>query len=173
MSEQAQEKPTPEAPEAQQESEQKPAAQQEPPSDNSPEEEVDEAWDPKRAKAKIRRINSENQQLRDRLTQTEQEKTTSVEDLQRKLSDLGASNLRLQVGYELGLPMNLAVRLQGSTRDELVTDAEALLEVVAPTTKPTPTTARPTVALKPGATAETVTPAEDDSYPAHWLPQKQ
>lgn len=39
--------------------------------------------------------------------------------------------------------------------------------------KPSPATTRPTAALKPGATAEQIPAAEDDSYPTHWLPQKQ
>lgn len=39
--------------------------------------------------------------------------------------------------------------------------------------KPAPTTFRPTEALRPGATPEPVQPPKDDSYPAHWLPQRQ
>lgn len=39
--------------------------------------------------------------------------------------------------------------------------------------KPAPASARPTTALKPGATAERIDPSQDDSYPAHWLPQRQ
>lgn len=37
--------------------------------------------------------------------------------------------------------------------------------------KPAPSTSRPVAALKPGATAEQITPPPDTSYPAHWLPQ--
>lgn len=39
--------------------------------------------------------------------------------------------------------------------------------------KPAPLTQRPTAALKPGATAEQIPSAEDDSYPSHWLPPRQ
>lgn len=39
--------------------------------------------------------------------------------------------------------------------------------------KPAPSSQRPAAALKPGATAEQITPAEDDSYPTHWLPPRQ
>lgn len=39
--------------------------------------------------------------------------------------------------------------------------------------KTAPPNHRPTAALKPGATAEQIPAAEDDSYPSHWLPQRQ
>lgn len=39
--------------------------------------------------------------------------------------------------------------------------------------KTAPTHHRPTAALKPGATAEQIPAAEDNSYPSHWLPKRQ
>lgn len=39
--------------------------------------------------------------------------------------------------------------------------------------KPAPASARPTAALRPGATAEDIAADQDDSYPSHWLPQRQ
>lgn len=39
--------------------------------------------------------------------------------------------------------------------------------------KPAPGSTRPVASLRPGATAEPVAPAVDDSYPSHWLPQRQ
>lgn len=39
--------------------------------------------------------------------------------------------------------------------------------------KPAPSTSRPVETLRPGATAEPVTSGTDNSYPSHWLPQRQ
>lgn len=158
MTEQTPETPAPEAPEAAEQTQVEAPVQ---PDDNSPEEQS-EAWDPERAKEKIRRINSENKQLRERAAQAEKQ-VESLPDLQRQTETLGSENLRLKVGYELGLPMNLAVRLQGSTRDELVTDAQSLVELVAPT-KPALTSGRPVADLKPGATPEAYQNEDDANY---------
>ena len=109
----------PEAPEAdEQESTQDEAT-------DSPEEtDKDDAWDPERAKRKIGKVNSENKALRERATKAEK-KAESVDELQTQTQTLGSENLRLRVGYELGLPMSLALRLQGGTREEMLEDAKA------------------------------------------------
>ena len=112
----------------------------------SQEDDRDDSWDPERAKRKISKVNSENRTLRERATKAE-EKAASVDDLTRQNTDLSTANLRLEVGYELGLPLSLAKRLQGSTRDEMVADAEALVELVAPKR---PGTRRPAEDLRPG-----------------------
>ena len=112
----------------------------------SPEDDRDDSWDPERAKRKISKVNSENKALRERATKAE-EKASSVDDLTRERNDLSAANLRLEVGYELGLPLSLAKRLQGSTREEMLADAEALVELVAPKR---PGTRRPAEDLRPG-----------------------
>ena len=39
--------------------------------------------------------------------------------------------------------------------------------------KPAPGSSRPVAALKPGASPEAIKPPQDNSYPAHWLPQRQ
>lgn len=173
MAETTTETPAPEAPEATQE-QQQPAETPAPetPREDSPEEPERDVWDPERAREKIRKINSENRTLRERATKAE-EKAASADELQQQKAALELQNLRMAVGYELGLPLNLATRLQGSNRDEMVADAETLIAFVAPAEKPAPTTGRPAPALKPGATPEVVTPPEDDSYPSHWLPQRQ
>jgi hypothetical protein len=108
---------------------------------------ADSAWDPERAKRKISKVNSENKALRERATKAEQ-KAASVDDLTRQNGDLSVANLRLEVGYELGLPLTIAKRLQGTTREEMLADAEALVELVAPTKRPT--TQKPTEALRGG-----------------------
>lgn len=106
----------------------------------------DESWDPERAKRKIGKVNSENKALRERATKAEK-KAESVDDLQQQTQTLGSENLRLRVGYELGLPMSLALRLQGETREQMLEDAQQLVELVAPTKRPTQ---KPTEALRGG-----------------------
>jgi hypothetical protein len=170
MSEATPETPAPEAQEAETTQEAQPEGTPQEQPESQAETDPEPAWDPERAKEKIRKINSENKALRERATKAE-EKAASVDDLQQQTSALGSENLRLKVGYELGLPLNLVNRLQGSTREELVADAEALVELVSPA-KPAPTPGRPVPALKPGATAEDITPAVDDSYPADFLPRR-
>lgn len=115
-------------------------------SEESPEDDKDEAWDPERAKRKIGKVNSENKALRERATRAEK-KAETVDDLQKQAATLGSENLRLRVGYELGLPMSLALRLQGETREQMLEDAQQLVELVAPTKRPTQ---KPTEALRGG-----------------------
>lgn len=114
----------------------------------SQEDTSDEAWDPERARKKITKVNSENKALRDRATKAEQ-KAASVDDLAKENGGLKASVLQLEVGYELGLPLAIAKRLQGTTREEMLADAETLVELVAPSKKPAPTR-RPTESLRGG-----------------------
>ena len=134
---------TEEAPEATEE--QKQSAETEPGSQE--ETEQDEAWNPDRAKRKIAKVNSENKALRERAT-TAEKKAATVDDLTKENGGLKATVLQLEVGYELGLPLAIAKRLQGSNREEMLADAEALVELVAPTKRPT--TKRPTEALRGG-----------------------
>jgi hypothetical protein len=112
----------------------------------SQEDDREEAWDPERAKRKIGKVNSENKALRERATKAEK-KAESVDDLQKQTQTLGSENLRLRVGYELGLPMSLALRLQGETREQMLEDAQQLVELVAPAKRPTQ---KPTEALRGG-----------------------
>jgi hypothetical protein len=114
----------------------------------SPEDDSNQAWDPERAMRKISKVNSENKALRDRATKAE-EKAKSADDLTKENGGLKATVLQLEVGYELGLPMAIAKRLQGSTREEMLADAEALVELVSPAKKQ-PATRRPTEALRGG-----------------------
>ncbi|WP_292605961.1 hypothetical protein [Nocardioides sp. REDSEA-S30_B4] len=117
----------------------------------SQEDDGDEAWDPERAKRKIGKVNSENRALRERATKAEQ-KAASVDDLTKENGGLKATVLQLEVGYELGLPLAIARRLQGATREEMLADAEALVELVAPTKRPP--SQRPTEQLRGGGQPE-------------------
>lgn len=115
--------------------------------EESPEDDKGEAWDPERARRKIAKTNSENKALRDRATKAE-EKAAGVDELTTENGGLKATVLQLEVGYELGLPLAIAKRLQGSTREEMLADAEALVELVSPAKKPA--TRRPAEALRGG-----------------------
>lgn len=115
--------------------------------ESPPEDDKDEAWNPERARRKIGKVNSENKALRDRAT-TAEKKAASVDDLTEENGGLKATVLQLEVGYELGLPLAIAKRLQGSNREEMLADAEALVELVAPTKRPPSN--RPTEQLRGG-----------------------
>lgn len=98
-----------------------------------------EAFDPERALEKIRNLNSEAKNLRERAKAAEakaagvDEKDTEIADLRRQL-----------VAARLGLPEELVDRLKGSTPEELSEDAERLLALFTSKqpkqTKPTPIT---------------------------------
>jgi len=155
MSETPPESPAPEQDQPDQ-PEHKPAEQPEQPDKpDSPEETddggKDDGWDPERAKAKIRKVNSENKALRERATAAEK-KAEGVDEKDRRITDLGSENLRLRVGYELGLPIDMVDRLRGETKEELVADAEKLVELIAPTKRPT--TRKPSEALRGGTQPE-------------------
>jgi predicted RNase H-like HicB family nuclease len=109
-----------------------------------------EKWDVEKAKRQVRKLTSENRALRERAN-----KAPKAEDVQAKdqrISELEAANLRYDVGYELGLPKAVAKRLQGNTREEMLADAEELIEQFAPTRRPS--TRKPAEALRGGTQPE-------------------
>lgn len=157
MSETPPENPAPEQePDQPTETEQpdQPDSQEEQPDDGG----KDEGWDPERAKAKIRKVNSENKTLRERAAAAEK-KAEGVDEKERQITDLGSENLRLRVGYELGLPIDMVDRLRGDTKEDLVADAEKLVELIAPTKRPS--TRKPAEALR-GGTQPDQEPDETD-----------
>lgn len=117
-------------------------------SNESPEDtadEKDDAWDPERAKKKIAKLNSEAANLRKRVN--EAPKAEDVQAKDQRIKELEPENLRLRVGYKLGLPLEIALRLKGGSEEEMVADAQELVELIAPTKRPTQ---RPTEALRGG-----------------------
>jgi hypothetical protein len=122
----------------------------------APEADEEKAWDPNRAKEKIRKLNSEAENLRKRLN--EAPKADDVQAKDSKISELTNHTLRLEIGYELGLPLAVAKRLQGSTRDELIADAEELVEQFTPKTPPS---SKPSPRLRGGG-SPAVEPEETD-----------
>ena len=96
-------------------------------------------FDADKAAGRIRKLQSEAKNLRERAKAAEQ-KIGDVDTLTKDNGTLSSENLRLRVGYKLGLPMALAERLRGSTEEELIADADELVKIAggrqAPTRKP-------------------------------------
>lgn len=127
--------------------------------DNEPDEseDTDDAFDAEKAKAKIRKINSESKNLRKRLTEAEA-KAKDAGDKDAQLTALEAENLRLKIGVKHGLPESLVKRLSGTTEEELLQDAEELMELFS---SKKPPTNRPKENLR-GGTDPTVESEEMD-----------
>lgn len=109
-------------------------------------EDADEQWDPERAKKKIAKLNSEAANLRKRLNDAPKAEDAAAKD--KRIGELESASLRYEIALDLGLPKEIAARLQGTDRDEMVADAEKLLELLAPAKRPG--TRKPTEALRGG-----------------------
>lgn len=96
-------------------------------------------FDPDIAAKRIEKLQSEARNLRDRAKKAE-EKAKGVDEKDQRISALEAQNLRYEVAFDLGLPKEIALRLQGNTKEEMLADAEELLKLfkapAAPTRKP-------------------------------------
>lgn len=106
----------------------------------------DDGFDSDKAREKIRKINSENKNLRKRATDAEAKAKDSGEKDSR-LTALEAENLRLRVGVKHGLPEALIKRLSGTTEEEILQDAEELMELFG---SKKPPTNRPKESLRGG-----------------------
>lgn len=122
-------------------------------SNESPEDandDKDDAWDPERAKRKIAKLNSEAANLRKRVNEAPKAEDVKAKDA--RISELERNNLRFDVAFDLGLPKQIAMRLQGNTREEMLEDAQQLVDLIAPTKRPTQQ--KPTEALRGGIEPE-------------------
>lgn len=93
------------------------------------------SFDADKAREKIRKLNSESKNLRDRALKAEQQAKENADNGER-LTALEAENLRLRIGVKHGLPESLVKRLSGSTEEELLQDAEELMELFKGKTVP-------------------------------------
>jgi hypothetical protein len=116
-----------------------------------------EKWDAEKAKRQVRKLTSENRALRERANKAP--KPEDVQAKEQRITELERTTLRYEVGYDLGLPKALAKRLQGNTREEMLADAEELLEQVAPSKRPS--TRKPAEQLRGGLQPDTE-PEETD-----------
>lgn len=86
-------------------------------------------FDAEKAREKIRKINSENRNLRKRAAEAEA-KAKGADENGQKLTALEAENLRLRIAVKHGLPERLVKRLTGTTEEEILQDAEELMELI-------------------------------------------
>jgi hypothetical protein len=116
-----------------------------------PEEGDDEPFDAARAHAKIRKANAEAAALRKR-TKDAEAKAAGSDEKDKRISALEAEKLRIRIGYRNSLPDELIDRLQGTTEEEILADAEKLLGALTNGRKTT--TQRPKEALRGGGRPE-------------------
>ncbi|WP_417540757.1 hypothetical protein [Microbacterium maritypicum] len=96
----------------------------------------DDGFDPEKAREKIRKINSENRNLRKRAVDAEA-KSKGADENAKKVPALEAENMRLRVAVKHGLPESLVKRLTGTTEEEILQDAEELMELFGSKKPPT------------------------------------
>lgn len=113
-------------------------------------------FDPERALEKIRKLNSENKNLRDAKKSAE-EKAAGSSEKDTRIKALEAENLRIRIGARHGLPDELIDRLKGDTEEDILADAEKLLGLVS--TRKVPPTRRP--AERPGTGTQPDAPTEE------------
>lgn len=102
-------------------------------------------FDAKRARRTIDRLRRERNSAR------EAAKTAKSSP---ELTKLQAENLRLRVAMKAGLDDDLADRLKGNTEDELLEDAQKLLDRFYPAEKKPLTTRQPKPALRGGSSPD-------------------
>lgn len=94
--------------------------------DDESQEDESEPFDSDRALRKIQKLNSENKNLRTRAQEAE-EKASGSEELTKTNEQQASEILRLRVALKHGLPEALVGRLNGSSEEELLADAEELM----------------------------------------------
>lgn len=98
-------------------------------------------WDMDKALEAMSKKNSENRNLRERAKKAEAQ-AKELSDYKALYEESQAHLLRMEVAHEFQLPGELAKRLQGNTREELMEDAEALMKLFqtrrVPASKPKP-----------------------------------
>lgn len=94
-------------------------------------------------RAALKKANKEAETSRRRLKELEDRDKTEQQKLAEKATSLEATAtaaqlkaLRYEVALEKGLPKSLAVRLQGSTVEEMQADADELMSTIAPKQRP-------------------------------------
>ena len=98
----------------------------------------------------LRKKNRENQNLRKRVKDAE-ENAKDASTLKTDNQRLATENMRLTVAVNHGLPMELAKRLVGATVEEMEADAADMLKLFA---KSVPASSRPRENLKPVQAAQ-------------------
>ena len=124
---------TAEAPEETTETEETPATGQDAPQEGDADKAEVEDWrkdfDPEKAAERIRKLQSEAKNLRERVKAAEP-KAASADEKDKRITALERDLLRERVGRRLSLPDELVDRLRGDTEDELLADAEKLVGLI-------------------------------------------
>ena len=96
-------------------------------------------FDADKAADRIRKLQSEAKNLRERAKAAEA-KAEGVDERDKRITSLQSELLRERVGRRLNLPDELVDRLRGDSEEEILADAEKLVAIVgrtATSTKPT------------------------------------
>jgi len=131
--------PEPEAnTEAEETTEEQPEQSQESQEDTNSSDETDwrKNFDPDKAADRIRKLQSEAKNLRERTKAAEKKAEDTDGEKDQRISTLEAELLRERVGRRLNLPDELVDRLRGDTEDDLLADAEKLVALVGPAKRP-------------------------------------
>lgn len=123
--------------------------------DESQEDEADAPFDKERALRKIQKLNSESKNLRERAQEAEK-KVGNADELSRTNEEQASKILRLEVALKHGLPANLVGRLNGSTEEELLADAEELMGLFVAKEPPSQSPKRKTALRTPGPGEEPI-----------------
>lgn len=121
----------------------------------SQEDEADAPFDKERALRKIQKLNSESKNLRDRAQEAEK-KAGNADELSKTNEEQASKILRLEVALKHGLPANLVGRLNGSTEEELLADAEELMGLFVAKEPPSQAPKRKTALRTPGSAEDGV-----------------
>ena len=90
-------------------------------------------------------------QIADANKTAEEKAAEALKEAQSLAETNAAKALRYEVAAELGVPLAMAARLVGNTREEIAADAVKLKEILAGATTPPPTGGAPAAPLDQGA----------------------
>ena len=105
-------------------------------------------FDSDRAMRKIQKLNSEARNLRERAQEADK-KAESADELTKTNESQASEILRLRVALKHGLPEALVGRLNGSSEEELLADAEELMGLFVAKEPPSQAPKRKTVLRTP------------------------
>lgn len=123
------------------------------------EESQEGSFDADKAREKIRKLNSEAKNLRDRAKAAE-DKAADVGDKDKTISSQADKILRLEIALKHGLPEALVKRLTGTTEEEILADAQELMDLFG--SKKPPTNQPKEKLRSPGGAGASVVGSEDD-----------
>lgn len=91
-----------------------------------------------KAREKLAELEAAQMSEADKLRKQLEEKERTLQQREAAAREAELTALRLEIGQVKSLPVNLAKRLVGTTREELEADADAVLAELKPAAKPAP-----------------------------------